>query len=178
MHFAFDDMTYWLEQIARPDLWRDYLIPAAGIVATVFLGWAAVAAARAANRIAKQNTDLALRAERRRFGDAVIAYYESRHDDVRTGKNWNMPHWTESAEAIAAEVAQPNSDRLLSWVTGTIDHATNDGDPNNRDINALHIRATVPVVVARWVNNPAAFDERPFVLWEERPAAQHDPGAK
>ncbi|KKX97726.1 hypothetical protein [Microbacterium sp. Ag1] len=163
MHFASDDVTYWLEQIARPESFSDGrpsqpLEPPIGI--------------------AELNTDLALRAERRRFGDAVIAYYESRHDDVRTGKNWNMPHWTESAEAVAAEVAQPNSDRLLSWVTGTIDHATNDGDPIHRNINALHIRATVPIVVARWVNNPAAFDERPFVLWEERPAAQHDPGAK
>ncbi|KAB1892545.1 hypothetical protein F6W69_00220 [Microbacterium oxydans] len=178
MHFCFNDVTYWLEQIARTDLWRDYLIPVLGIAATVFLGWAAVAAARAANQIAKQNTDLALRAERRRFGDAVIAYYESRHDDVRTGKNWNQPHWTENADAVAAEVAEPNSDKLLGWVTGTIDHATNDGDPNHRDINAIHIRSMVPVVVARWVNNPGAFDERPFVLWEERAAAQTRPPTK
>lgn len=178
MHLASDDVAYWLEQIARPDLWRDYLIPAVEVAATFFLGWAAIAAARAANRIAAQNTDLALRAERRRFGDAVIAYYESRHNDVRAGKNWNMPHWTESANAVAAEVAQPNSDKLLGWGTGTIDHATNDGDPSHRDINALHIRATVPVVVAQWVNNPGDFDERPFVLWEERPAAQHHPDPK
>ncbi|MGO4488169.1 hypothetical protein [Microbacterium sp. 2RAF4] len=165
---AVDDIIYWLEQIAKPDLWRDYLIPALGIAATGFLGWGALSAARAANRIAKQNTELALRAERRRFGDAVIAYYESRHEDIRTGRNWNQPHWTEAAEAVATEVGEVNSDRLLTWVTETIDRAASSDHPENRAINALHIKATVPVVVAKWVNNPVTFDEQPFTLWEER----------
>lgn len=164
-----DDIVYWLQQLATPEPWRDYVLPAAGIVATVFLGWGALRAARAANRISEQNTELALRAERRRYGDAVLAYYESRHDDVLTGRNWNQPHWTEAAEAVATEVGQANSDRLLNWVTATIDHATKSDQEVDRPLNALHIRAIVPIVVAKWVNDPVGFKEPPFVLWHERP---------
>ncbi len=168
MPTTFDEISYWLEQIATPEPWRDYVLPVLGIAATVFLGWGALKAARAANRIAKQNTELALREERRRFGDAVISYYESRHEDVRSGRNWNMPHWTEAAQAVATEVGEPNSEALLKWVTETIDHATQSDSVPDRPLNAIHIRATVPIVVAKWVNNPVEFNEPPFKLWHER----------
>ncbi|MFJ4175273.1 hypothetical protein [Microbacterium sp. NPDC089696] len=166
-----DEISYWLEQIAQPDVWRDYLIPILGILATMFLGLAAVLTARASNRIAGQNTELALRAERRRYGDAVIAYYESRHPDVRSGKNHNMPHWTETPLAIATELGEPNAAQLMSWVTATIDHATSTGPEEDRAINAAHIKAIVPVVVAKWVSHPTMFNEPAFKLWHERNAA-------
>lgn len=162
------DIAYWLQQLATRDVFLDYVLPILGVTATAFLGYGALRASRSANRIAAQNAELAVRAERRRYGDAVIAYYESRHDDVATGQNWNMPHWTEAAEAVATEVGQPNSDALLKWVTATIDHATASDHDEDRYLNALHIRATVPIVVAKWVNNPVTFAEPPFKLWHER----------
>lgn len=161
----------WLESIDSAlragNVWIDVWLPVASVIATVLLGIAALRASSAANRLAKQNTELALRAERRRYGDAVLSYYKSREDDVRAQKNANMPHWVDAARAVGLEVGEPNSEKLLTWVLATIDHAMT-GPRHDRGLNALWITEQLPVVIAKWVNDPKDFDEPAWRLYHER----------
>lgn len=154
--------------IRSVDVWATYVIPVAGIFVTLLLGVSALTATRAANRIARQNVEILRRDDRRRVGAAVRAYYETRREDIRNGTNGNMPHWTDEVEAVATEVDAPNWESLLSWLTESIDHLLNDGPREDLGINATHFYATVPVVIGRWVNDPAAFAEPVFRLWHER----------
>lgn len=155
--------------LAAPDLVVDITLPILGVLISAILGFAAFTAARSANRLAAMNTELAQRSERRRFGDAMLSYFDSRIEDIRTGNNADLPHWSETVEEIAHEIGEPNATALLNWLKQTIDHSFT-GPTDDREINALWIQAKVPAIIGRWVNDPANFQEPKHELRHEKHA--------
>lgn len=174
-------LSCWLAEIAtalnQTDPWTSLVIPIASIVVTlllgattVFLGIASLRVSREATAMTQQANAIAERAERQQYADAVLAYWDSRRADINTGTNRNMPHYTDDVEAVGARIGAPNSDRLLKYVTDSIDALLNvdAAHEHDRGMNAFHFRGAVAVSAAEWVNNPSGFDKPRFQLWHER----------
>lgn len=155
----------------------DYL-SYASIVVSALLAlaalWAAISAnnlarksvnlTKAANELANQAVELTRRAERRRFGEAVTAYYNSRREDLWSGKNFNMPHYTHEVQGVANEVQEPNAENLLDWLTTTIDTVIDPANPNfARQTEAHRMRMTVPIEIGKWIHDPTSYTPTPFV---------------
>lgn len=204
-----------LTATTQPD-WIGWAIGVVGIALSVVLAWAAIRAANAANRLAAQGNemanaanslaedanrlaedalalshqaiDLTRRAERRRYGDAVQAYYASRREDLRTGNHWNAPHYTHAVMGVANEVQEPNSDALLVWLTETIDlvldprtYGTEDSDARylefRRQSDFVRLEMTVPIEIGRWVHDPAHYVPDRFIAEREMEVGvRHEPG--
>lgn len=150
------------------EVWKDYVIPIAGIVVSGGLGAAAWRVAHLANQMSKRQGDLLEQQQRQIYADAVLAHYQGRREDIWYGKNGNMPHYTAAVDAASELVDAPGKRELIDWLTTSIRHVIENGPENDRQINALWFGDTVPVVVARWVRDPAAFEEPRFVLYHER----------
>ncbi|MFJ6680099.1 hypothetical protein ACIQLK_13375 [Microbacterium sp. NPDC091382] len=165
------------DALNRADPWTTYVIPIASIVVTLLLGAATVFLGIASYKVSKQTTEMnartnaiAERAERQQYADAIIAYWESRREDIASGKNWNMPHYTDDVEAVGKRIGAPNADKLLRWLTDSIDALLNVAEEHRSDrgMNAFHFRGAVKVAAAEWVNDPKGFDQERFKLWHER----------
>ncbi|WP_193596583.1 hypothetical protein [Microbacterium sp. YJN-G] len=102
------------------------------------VSWSANRLTASANALAAQAIELTRRAERRRFGEAVQGYYDSRRKDIWSGKNWNMPHYTHDVLGVANEVQEPNTDVLLKWLTDTIDRILDADSYPTQDIDHWH----------------------------------------
>lgn len=168
----------WLEKIYESmgvNVWTAYVIPIAAIVVTAALGIATFMLGHAANKLAKQNTELSTRQseliereQRQVYANAVLAHYEDRRQDIREGKNGNMPHYTARVLAAGELVDAPKKRELIEWLTSSIRHVIENGPPHDRQLNSLWFGDTVPVVVARWVRSPDTFEEPLFKLYHER----------
>jgi hypothetical protein len=171
----------WLAEIAaalnQADPWTTYVIPIASIVvtlllgaATVFLGLASLRVSREATAMTRRANAIAERAERQQYADAVLAYWESRREDIYKGTNGNMPHYVDDVKAVAARIGAVNGDKLLRYLTDSIDALINKPLANEaeRGMNAFHFRGAIAVTAAEWVNSPETFDKPRFQLWHER----------
>ncbi|MCK6065721.1 MULTISPECIES: hypothetical protein [Microbacterium] len=145
-----------------------------GILVSAASAFAALWLARSANRLAKtsiavaeRDVELARRDERRRYGEAVIAYYKRREEDLWSGKNWNSPHYTHAVDGVARELNEPNAQTLLEWLTGTIDCIL-DADTYGAGLeveelrflrhgDAIALEFTLPIEVGRWVHDPEGY---------------------
>lgn len=157
------------------NVWTAYVIPIAAIVVTAGLGLATLRLGSVANRLAKQSAELSARQfelierdDRQIYGNAVLAHYEGRRQDIREGKHGNMPHYTAAVLSAGELVDAPKKAELIDWLTSSIRHVIENGPEHDRQLNALWFGDRVPVVVARWVRSPATFEEPLFRLFHER----------
>lgn len=169
----------WLGVIATSlqaeNPWVTVVLPLASIMVTLLLGVATTYLAYVSLHVSRESTELARRAtllaereERRPFGDALQAYYETRRRDIYKLENKGLPHYTDAAEVSAKRVNAPNAELLLRWLKTSIDHALEDGTPEEAGVNAYELRGTVPAVIAAWVGDPVNFNPLPFRLWHEK----------
>lgn len=153
------------DTLAQVNWASEIAVPLLSIAASVFLGVAALRSSRVANRLAEEAREFARRDERRRYGVALQAYFDSRQEDVRTGRNFNQPHYTHAVEAIAQEINEPNSSELLNWLTDAIDRAlASDAD---RGVHHYWLSTSVPQTIAAWVHSPETFSPARFQLYGE-----------
>ncbi len=169
-----------LAAVKAQDTIAEYVLPIAGIVMAAVVGVAAWCLSRAANNlsqqaneiaeessaVAKQALDMQRRTERRLLANAVLAHYESRADDVRSGQNYNMPHWDHEMRAAAEEIDEPNSSKLIEWLLAAIERSF-EQDANDRALNALWLNSQLRRECSRWVSNPEEFDPKPVIFWAD-----------
>lgn len=132
------------------------------------------ALAESANELAAQAIELNRRAERRRYGEAVLGYFNERWDDLMRGENYGARHDIHSVLGVASEVNEPNSDVLITWLTDTIDVVLDpatypvNGDERKwhflRMADAHRLKKTVPIEVGRWVHDPEGFVPDRFIV--------------
>lgn len=169
-----------LAAATAPD-WIGWAISGVGIVVSALLAWAAIALANAANRLATEGNamaeaanrlaseaiELTERSERRRFADAVEAFYQRVREKIRDGSVRKGDHATQQAMRVAKEIGEPTALELLAWLIDAAERAGNKERPvTYRHEDVSYLDQLVPIEVGGWVRDPKKFKPQEFTLHE------------